>query len=572
MFALFGFWAASSAAAAANKAKVAAEENLAKTVKPKAAAEAPKVGPEPLPVNKSLVAVTDDFARAPSAATEGAFKAALKSTTDPKSILSALKSAKDAYVAFDQSATKVLSKILGSKLVRWGGLALIVAIETWQGWEDYVLVWEAYEKGYISMAMKNTLVRNIIAIHGVSLVAAYLFGELGAMIGAAIGAPALGLGAIVGGILGAILLGTAGAMAATYFVEILLGNKTFSDYFSDVLEAFGAGDYGDASATDAKVTKPQAQVTPATSIVPSAAAAPIEPEQQVAQAPQTVAEPVETPQAFRVPERQVLAGIVPSPVNIETPSLEPPDTSAASNLDPNAVRDNISSQLAASDRQRMQPGSDTTVPNYGGPQQSTPTGSENKEMTTLRTSSGLSYQVNKSFASNFDGFVKALESTGYQIKSIGGYADRNIKDSNKKSFHSVGAAIDINPKQNPVTYGNIITDLPEGVAGLAAQFGLGWGGSWSGKKKDTMHFSAASAERGAFRIDRNTGAIMAAQGGKIHPQEGGTLTLVAEAGEPEYIVPQSKVENFAHEMLAARPTSRNKTKKHTHVMVVPIYT
>ena len=183
----------------------------------------------------------------------------------------------------------------------------------------------------------------------------------------------------------------------------------------------------------------------------------------------------------------------------------------------------------------------------------------------------MSYQVNPAFASNFDGFVKSLEATGYKIKSIGGYVDRNIAGSSKKSFHSVGAAIDINPTENPVTYGRIVTDMPEGIAGMASQFGLGWGGSWSGKK-DTMHFSAASAERGAYHIDRNTGAVAMATGGKIHPKEGGTLTLVAEAGEPEYVVPQSKVTKFAHEMLAARPRTITKNKSHTHVMVVPIYT
>jgi hypothetical protein len=49
-----------------------------------------------------------------------------------------------------------------------------------------------------------------------------------------------------------------------------------------------------------------------------------------------------------------------------------------------------------------------------------------------------------------------------------------------------------------------------------------------------------------------------------------TLALIGEGGEPEYVVPQSKAIKFAHEMLSARPQTR--TKKHTHVMVVPILT
>jgi uncharacterized protein (TIGR02594 family) len=61
-----------------------------------------------------------------------------------------------------------------------------------------------------------------------------------------------------------------------------------------------------------------------------------------------------------------------------------------------------------------------------------------------------------------------------------------------------------------------------------------------------------------------------AEGGKIEPKKGGTLALVAEAGEPEYVVPQSKAIKFAHEMLSARP--QYKTKRHTHVVVMPILT
>lgn len=49
-----------------------------------------------------------------------------------------------------------------------------------------------------------------------------------------------------------------------------------------------------------------------------------------------------------------------------------------------------------------------------------------------------------------------------------------------------------------------------------------------------------------------------------------TLALIGEAGEPEYVVPQSKVIKFAHEMVATRPQYR--TKKQTHVVVVPILT
>lgn len=97
--------------------------------------------------------------------------------------------------------------------------------------------------------------------------------------------------------------------------------------------------------------------------------------------------------------------------------------------------------------------------------------------------------VNSQVAPIFRSFLIDLLNTGYKIHSIGGHADRNIAGTNTPSLHSYGFAIDINPAQNPVTYGKIITDLPKGIGQLAARYGLAWGGAWNGSKKDTMHFS-----------------------------------------------------------------------------------
>jgi hypothetical protein len=97
--------------------------------------------------------------------------------------------------------------------------------------------------------------------------------------------------------------------------------------------------------------------------------------------------------------------------------------------------------------------------------------------------------VNSSAADNFVGFLRALNRTGYKVTSLGSYANRNIAGTNTRSLHSYGLAIDVNPSQNPVTYGKIITNLPKGVGRLAAKYGLAWGGNWNGSKKDTMHFS-----------------------------------------------------------------------------------
>lgn len=103
---------------------------------------------------------------------------------------------------------------------------------------------------------------------------------------------------------------------------------------------------------------------------------------------------------------------------------------------------------------------------------------------------GYSLTLNSSVAPRFIGFLNALSSQGYKIKSIGTYANRNIAGTNIKSLHSLGLAMDINPSENPVTYnGHNITNLPPGVGALAAKYGLKWGGAWLHSKRDPMHFS-----------------------------------------------------------------------------------
>lgn len=97
--------------------------------------------------------------------------------------------------------------------------------------------------------------------------------------------------------------------------------------------------------------------------------------------------------------------------------------------------------------------------------------------------------VNASVGDNFVNFLRALNRTGYKVTSIGSYANRNIAGTNTKSLHAYGLAVDLNPAQNPVTYGKVITNLPKGIGRLAAKYGLAWGGNWNGSKKDPMHFS-----------------------------------------------------------------------------------
>jgi hypothetical protein len=124
-------------------------------------------------------------------------------------------------------------------------------------------------------------------------------------------------------------------------------------------------------------------------------------------------------------------------------------------------------------------------------------------LSTLSTKSGKSFQVASAVSGQFKGFISDLESTGYKIKSIGGYRKAGTgggtgpadPDYDKERYsHPYGGSIDINPNQNP--YGkSLATDMPSNISEIAAKNGLGWGGNWS-SVKDAMHFSAVKREGG----------------------------------------------------------------------------
>jgi hypothetical protein len=115
----------------------------------------------------------------------------------------------------------------------------------------------------------------------------------------------------------------------------------------------------------------------------------------------------------------------------------------------------------------------------------------------ITTESGKSTWVAEEHAAKFQGFINDLQATGYKINDLGGYNYRaNVNNPNYLSFHGLGAAIDINPAQNP--NGTNKTDMPKETADLARKWGLGWGMSF----QDPMHFSAAKFEGGSADIPR----------------------------------------------------------------------
>ncbi len=86
------------------------------------------------------------------------------------------------------------------------------------------------------------------------------------------------------------------------------------------------------------------------------------------------------------------------------------------------------------------------------------------------------------------GLFREIEAEGLheQINTYGGcYNYRPKRQSSKLSTHCWGIAIDLNPETNPQgSKGNMHPDL----VSLFKQHGFTWGGDWSGKSKDPMHF------------------------------------------------------------------------------------
>jgi len=67
---------------------------------------------------------------------------------------------------------------------------------------------------------------------------------------------------------------------------------------------------------------------------------------------------------------------------------------------------------------------------------------------------------------------------------------RRIHGSKKLSLHSWGISIDLDPANN--AQGDLTPAMPKWVVEIFEEEGWFWGGHWSGKKKDGMHFQFAT--------------------------------------------------------------------------------
>jgi hypothetical protein len=143
------------------------------------------------------------------------------------------------------------------------------------------------------------------------------------------------------------------------------------------------------------------------------------------------------------------------------------------------------------------------------------------KLARVSSKSGKSTAVNEKFAPAFQSLIDHLDKSGYDINSLGGFVDRDVRGKpGVKSVHAHGGAIDINPATNPLGT-TLVTDMPADVSSVAAGLGLGWGGNWK-SRKDAMHFSAAKSEGGSLLKASNEGVFDGPATGydvELHRQE-----------------------------------------------------
>jgi hypothetical protein len=152
---------------------------------------------------------------------------------------------------------------------------------------------------------------------------------------------------------------------------------------------------------------------------------------------------------------------------------------------------------------------------------------EKPKLARVGSKSGKGASVNEKYASNFQNLINYLDGQGYEINSLGGYVDRDVRGQpGVKSIHAHGAAIDINPGTNPMG-STLITDMPADISSIAKQMGMGWGGNWT-TPKDPMHFSMAKSEGGVVELS---------EGGIVPARPGGTRAIIGEGGQPEAVIP-----------------------------------
>lgn len=104
------------------------------------------------------------------------------------------------------------------------------------------------------------------------------------------------------------------------------------------------------------------------------------------------------------------------------------------------------------------------------------------------TKAARSMRVHRKLVPVIQAVFAAIEAEGLRsrIRSYGGgYSFRAKRTSSKLSTHCWGIAIDLDPNTNAL---GTAGDMNPGVVELFRRFGFKWGGDWTGRGKDPMHF------------------------------------------------------------------------------------
>ena len=92
----------------------------------------------------------------------------------------------------------------------------------------------------------------------------------------------------------------------------------------------------------------------------------------------------------------------------------------------------------------------------------------------------------------FEDIFARVVAAGLQgkIQTFGGcFAFRAQRTGSKMSTHAWGIAVDLNPLTNAQ---GSVGDMDAGVIEIFRAAGFTWGGDWSGKRRDAMHFQFCS--------------------------------------------------------------------------------
>lgn len=442
------------------------------------------------------------------------------------------------------------------------GLTIVaLAWELWNMWSELQALDPNMKKGEYRQAVAQIVAR-AVASFGLMWVGAFL----GAMVGGALG---FGVGAIPGFIAGAL-----GGLAADYAlgdtVDVIVNKVVDYLYTGDEEEEQAAAAGEDAAISQREAPAPTPSLEPVQQQVSEQVSATI-----------PLAPPIPGPTPPTPPAEQMVDAPVVYPGPVPPVDLQPFESQQPSGRDgKNAVdealrkaEDRVPVTAADQSAYTQQKYGPTAGPGPGpGPNDSkaeidtdsNQAGEINPQENVTGQGVQLIFQLagkNRSGVPNsgvLNLVKRAAESVGISSLIVtsgrGSYISPGGKARGQKTtVHATGDAVDLDGFASP----------QQKIEFARAARAMGAGGI--GVYRDgSIHIDTGRPRHWNWG-DSSFPAI--AEGGRVSKP---TLALIGEGGEPEYVVPQSKAIKFAHEMIAARPQTR--TKKHTHVMVVPILT